>query len=289
MFRIRPALVSDIPAMRLLFRETVLSVNRRDYTAEEVADWASCGEGETHWRELFARQRCFVAEDARGKMTGFASADGEGYMHMLFVHKDFQRCGVATALYAAVERFAREAGQRNGPGILRAAGLPGGCEAAAAGRPSGADELQDEQSAGALLRFRRNGRTAYIMNIEEFRNFCLSLPGAHDDFPFGKASSDYDRNLLVFYVADKWFCFVNAEAFDFCTLRCAPEEIGALRERYEGVGPGWHMDKRHWISVRFDSDVPDGVLLEMVRKSYELAEAKLTKRQRSALAERIEP
>lgn len=43
-------------------------------------------------------------------MTGFASADGEGYMHMLFVHKDFQRCGVATALYAAVERFAREAG-----------------------------------------------------------------------------------------------------------------------------------------------------------------------------------
>lgn len=100
---------------------------------------------------------------------------------------------------------------------------------------------------------------------------------------------DYDRNLLVFYVADKWFCFVNAEAFDFCTLRCAPEEIGALRERYEGVGPGWHMDKRHWISVRFDSDVPDGVLLEMVRKSYELAEAKLTKRQRSAFAERIEP
>ena len=110
MFRIRPAFVSDMPAMRLLFRETVLSVNRRDYTAEEVADWASCGEGETHWRELFARQRCFVAEDARGKMTGFASADGEGYMHMLFVHKDFQRCGVATALYAAVERFAREAG-----------------------------------------------------------------------------------------------------------------------------------------------------------------------------------
>lgn len=110
MFRIRPALVSDIPAMRLLFRETVLSVNRRDYTAEEVADWASCGEGETRWRELFARQRCFVAEDARGTMTGFASADGEGYMHMLFVHKDFQRCGVATALYAAVERFAREAG-----------------------------------------------------------------------------------------------------------------------------------------------------------------------------------
>ena len=111
------------------------------------------------------------------------------------------------------------------------------------------------------------------MNIEDFRTHCLSFPGAHDDFPFGKAASEYDRNLLVFYVADKWFCFVNAVEFDFCNLRC------------EGVGPGWHMNKRHWISVRFGSDVPDGVLLDMVKDSYELAAAKLTKQQRTALAE----
>lgn len=123
------------------------------------------------------------------------------------------------------------------------------------------------------------------MNIEDFRAFCLSLAGSHDDFPFGRATSEYDRNLLVFYVGDKWFCFVNAVEFEFCNLRCDPALVRELQERYEGVGPGWHMNKKHWISVRFGSDVPDAVLLDMVKKSYELAAAKLTKKQRAALAE----
>lgn len=121
------------------------------------------------------------------------------------------------------------------------------------------------------------------MNIEDFRRYCLSLPGVHDDFPFGKATSEYDRNLLVFYVVDKWFCFVNAEAFDFCTIRCAPEEIPGLVDRYEGITPGWHMDKRHWISVRFDGDIPAAEILGLVRRSYGLARAKLTVSQRRGL------
>lgn len=104
------------------------------------------------------------------------------------------------------------------------------------------------------------------MNIEDFRRYCLSLPGVHDDFAFGKATSEYDRNLLVFYVVDKWFCFVNAEAFDFCTIRCAPEEIPVLIDRYEGITPGWHMDKHHWISVRFDGDIPAEEILDLVKK-----------------------
>lgn len=121
------------------------------------------------------------------------------------------------------------------------------------------------------------------MNIEDFRRYCLSLPGVHDAFAFGKATSEYDRNLLVFYVVDKWFCFVNAEAFDFCTIRCAPEEIPVLIDRYEGITPGWHMDKHHWISVRFDGDIPAEEILDLVKKSYGLAKAKLTARQRRGL------
>ena len=124
------------------------------------------------------------------------------------------------------------------------------------------------------------------MNVEEFRTYCLSFAGTHDDFPFGKSSSDYDRDILVFYVLDKWFCFVNAVAWDFCNLRCAPERIPELQERYEGIGPGWHMNKKHWISVRFDSDVPGELLKELVRQSYELATAHLTKKQRAELAEK---
>ena len=123
------------------------------------------------------------------------------------------------------------------------------------------------------------------MDIETFRADCLALPGVHDDFPFGKATSEYDRNILVFYVGDKWFCFVNAVEFDFCNLRCEPEAIPLLQERYEAVGPGWHMNKKHWISVRFQSDVSDAMLRELVRKSYDLAVARLTLRQRETLAE----
>ncbi len=69
-------------------------------------------------------------------------------------------------------------------------------------------------------------------------------------------------------------------------MRCDPERIPELRERYEGIGPGWHMNKKHWISVRFDSDVPEKFLLELVRDSYELATAHLTKKQRAELAEK---
>ena len=121
------------------------------------------------------------------------------------------------------------------------------------------------------------------MNIEEFRSYCLSFAATHDAFPFAKATSDYDREILVFYVGDKWFCFVNAVLCDFCNLRCDTERIAALQERYEGIGPGWHMNKKHWISVRFDSDVPEPLLRELVARSYELAQAHLTKKQRAEL------
>lgn len=124
------------------------------------------------------------------------------------------------------------------------------------------------------------------MDIEEFRAYCLSFADTRDDFPFGKSASDYDRDILVFYVGDKWFCFVNAVVCDFCNLRCDPERIPELTERYEGIGPGWHMNKKHWISVRFDSDVPERLLRELIRRSYELAVAHLPKKRRSAAAEK---
>lgn len=123
------------------------------------------------------------------------------------------------------------------------------------------------------------------MDIEEFRTYCLSFAGTHDDFPFGKAVSEYDRNLLVFYVGDKWFCFVNAVEFDRCTLKCAPERVQELCDRYEGIGPGYHMNKRCWIGVGFGQDVPDPVIRELVKNSYELVVAGLTKNQRARLAE----
>lgn len=121
------------------------------------------------------------------------------------------------------------------------------------------------------------------MNIEDFRKYCLSFRGVHDKMPFDKATSEYDRNLLVFCVADKWFCFVNIDVFDFCNLKCRPEQIEELRDNYEGIRPGYHMNKRHWVSVYFDSDVPDETIKELVKQSYDIVVASLSKKEKEAL------
>lgn len=121
------------------------------------------------------------------------------------------------------------------------------------------------------------------MNIEDFRDYCLSLPGVHEKMPFVKAASEYDRGILVFYIFDKWFCFVNIDVFDFCNIKCDPESIDDLRDRYDGVRPGYHMNKRHWISVFFDSDVPDDTVRDLVRRSYDLVVASLTRREKDMI------
>lgn len=121
------------------------------------------------------------------------------------------------------------------------------------------------------------------MNIEDFRTYCLSFKGVYDNMPFEKATSEYDRNLLVFYVADKWFCFVNVDVFDFCNIKCNSEQMEELQDIYEGIKPGYHMNKKHWISVYFNEDVPDKTIKELVKQSYDLVVASLSKKEREAL------
>ena len=128
------------------------------------------------------------------------------------------------------------------------------------------------------------------MNSEAFRNHCLSLKQANEKMPFDKAKADYDKNLLVFSVFDKWFCFFNVDAFDFCDIKCRPEESEQLQNNYEGVKPGYHMNKKHWISIYFNQDVPDSKILELATKSYDLVVRGLTKNQCEQFTEHgIEP
>lgn len=121
------------------------------------------------------------------------------------------------------------------------------------------------------------------MNVEEFRTYCLSFNGVHDKMPFEKATSEYDRDLLVFYVLDKWFCFVNINVFDFCTIKCDSEQIEELQDRYEGVKPGYHMNKKHWISVYFDKDVSDKMIKDLVKRSYGIVVSSLSKQEKETL------
>lgn len=84
-------------------------------------------------------------------------------------------------------------------------------------------------------------KTEDAMNIEEFREYCLSLPGVTEKMPFTALNDAYSRDVLCFYVGSKWFCYVNIVLFDRCCVKSTPEEAAELRARYEGVRPAWHM------------------------------------------------
>lgn len=101
--------------------------------------------------------------------------------------------------------------------------------------------------------------------------------------PFPTVNDPYIRDVLCFYVGSKWFCYVNIEVFDRCCLRSTLEDAEELRARYDGIRPAWHMNKRLWNDVYFNLDVPDDVIRQLVRNSYDLIMAKLTKKERDML------
>ena len=107
---IRPLTEQDIPEMQVLFRATVLHVNCKDYTKEEVEDWASCANSAEHWKKLLAKNDYVGALDGQVYIIGFSSMNSDGYLHSMFVHKDCQHKGVASFLLLEVEKMAHRYG-----------------------------------------------------------------------------------------------------------------------------------------------------------------------------------
>jgi predicted DNA-binding protein (MmcQ/YjbR family) len=110
------------------------------------------------------------------------------------------------------------------------------------------------------------------MNIEEFREYCISKKGITEEFPF-------DEQTLVFKVMGKMFALVALERIPSqVNLKCDPERAIALREEYDGVIiPGYHMSKVHWNTV-FLENVPPELIRGLVDHSYELVVSKFTKK-----------
>ena len=106
---IRPALVSDLPAIRRLFRDTILTINIRDYSEAQVEGWAGNWQNEERWKENLAIEYFIVAE-LDDIIAGFASVDDNGLFHLLYVHKDYQRQGIATALLNEIESHCKKKG-----------------------------------------------------------------------------------------------------------------------------------------------------------------------------------
>lgn len=105
-FTIRIAQLSDASKLRDLFQNTVLTINKRDYSKAEVEDWASCGNDLSHIKEMIRTHYFIVAINRQSQIVGFSSITKQGYLHSMFVHKDFQGEGIATILLKEIERYA---------------------------------------------------------------------------------------------------------------------------------------------------------------------------------------
>ena len=114
------------------------------------------------------------------------------------------------------------------------------------------------------------------MHLEAFRTYCLNLKGTTEGLPFGP-------DTLVFKVMGKMFALVDIEKFESANLKCDPERAIELRESYSGVVPGYHMNKTHWNSVFFNSDVDDKLVFELIDHSYALIVSSLSKKLRGEL------
>jgi len=106
-YSIRKAHYNNLPEMRDLFVDTIRSVNKKDYTAEEVEDWVFRSKQLSRWQDLFTEHMYYICLYGN-KIVGFTSLNDSGYIHSLFVHKDFQRKGIASALFEALYLIAKE-------------------------------------------------------------------------------------------------------------------------------------------------------------------------------------
>jgi len=102
--------------------------------------------------------------------------------------------------------------------------------------------------------------------------YALSLKGAEETYPF-------DESTLVFKVSGKMFGLVYEKNGDVgLNLKCDPDFAQVLRQQYEGIFPGYHMNKKHWNTVLFGSDVPDDEIVNLLNLSYEIVFKSLTKK-----------
>lgn len=114
------------------------------------------------------------------------------------------------------------------------------------------------------------------MNLEFVREYCLSKKGVTEDMPF-------DDEVLVFRIGGKIFALCDISQFESINLKCDPERAIELREQFNGITPGYHMNKKHWNTVASRGDVPDNLFLELIDHSYTLVFQSLTKKQRDEL------
>jgi predicted DNA-binding protein (MmcQ/YjbR family) len=109
------------------------------------------------------------------------------------------------------------------------------------------------------------------MNIETLQAYCLSKPEVEETLPFGP-------DTLVYKVGGKIFLLTGLDSEEFrFNIKCNPEKALELREEFNCVLPGYHMNKKHWNTIVVDGSVADKQLKEWIDDSYDLVKPKTKK------------
>ena len=119
------------------------------------------------------------------------------------------------------------------------------------------------------------------MNIEQLRDYCLSKQQATEDFPF-------DENTLVFKVLGKIFTLVPLEKWEageaYINLKCDPEYALELREEYESILSGFHMNNKHWNSIYiYKGELQPEFIFRLIDHSYDMVVKGMPKKIRDNL------
>ncbi len=114
------------------------------------------------------------------------------------------------------------------------------------------------------------------MNVEEVRQFCIAKSGVTEGFPF-------DDTTLVLKVGGKIFVLLNLDGNPSLNLKCDPERAIDLRERFDDIIPGYHMNKKHWNTVLLEGSLTDNLVKEMINHSYDLVYESLPRKEKEMI------
>lgn len=122
------------------------------------------------------------------------------------------------------------------------------------------------------------------MTRTEIIDFCLTFPAAYEDYPFAGIPGAGETTVMRHRANKKSFALMmNHHGQLYLNLKCDPLEAGFLRQAFEGVIPGWHMNKEHWNTVIIGADVPEEEIKRQIGNSYDLIKPKVRKRRNDRL------
>ena len=110
------------------------------------------------------------------------------------------------------------------------------------------------------------------MNVEELREYCLSMGEVEEKIPFGKFARRYDATL-VFYVEGHMFCMFDLDDFTWVAVRSTADEIDEIALNHTAVLPG-RKNMRLWLNVALGKDITDSMIFDLVRRAYDIIKDK---------------